>query len=94
MRNAHEGLGDRCIPSTILSMLACCNHASVTRPLGHEGIAASVAGERPRQAPVEPRAAEDALASRSRTKTPACWSASAASGRNDQKTWKTWVSAA
>ena len=28
-----------------------------------------------------------------RMNSPACWSASAASGRNGQKTWKTWVSA-
>src|SRR4029453_13682709 len=27
----------------------------------------------------------------SRANAPACWSASAASGRNDQKTWKSWV---
>jgi hypothetical protein len=40
-----------------------------------------------------PRAACGSLASISRMKPPACWSASAASGRNAQKTWNTCVSA-
>jgi hypothetical protein len=69
------------------------HRVSVARALGHQDIAAWVTGERSRQAPPNPRAVEGSLASRSRTKAPACWSASAASGRNDQNTWKTCVSA-